>query len=61
MKLLLRILAVLALGLTVIPAILVFQEVIAWQTHAHLMLAGTILWFITAPGAFKKAQDKIMP
>jgi hypothetical protein len=58
MKLLLRILAVLALGLTVIPAILVFQQLIAWQTHAQLMLAGTILWFITAPGAFKKAKDK---
>jgi hypothetical protein len=55
MKKLYRILAVIALCLTVVPAILVFQQVITWQTHAHLMLAGTVLWFLTAPGAFKKA------
>jgi hypothetical protein len=55
MKIVLRILAVLALALTVVPSILVFKQVIAWQIHAHLMLAGTVLWFLTAPGAFKKA------
>lgn len=57
MKIIYRILAVLALCLTVIPAVLVFKQVIAWETHAQLMLAGTVLWFLTAPAAFKKAQQ----
>ena len=55
MKILYNVLAVLALCLTIVPAVLVFQQIITWQLHAHLMLAGTVLWFITAPAAFKKA------
>jgi hypothetical protein len=39
----------LALGLTVVPAFLVFAGTITWETHATLMLAGAVLWFGTAP------------
>jgi hypothetical protein len=37
------------LGLTVVPAFLVFDGVIEWKAHVTLMLIGTLLWFVTAP------------
>ena len=46
---LLKLASFLGLALTVIPAFLVFAGAIPWETHALLMLAGTILWFATAP------------
>ena len=49
MKWTLRALSASALGLTIVPAILVFVGTIRWETHAALMLAGTVLWFATAP------------
>ena len=49
MKIILKFLSLAALGLTVIPAFLVTQGVLSWNTHSSLMLAGTILWFATAP------------
>jgi hypothetical protein len=39
----------LALGLTVLPAVLVFAGRIDWPAYTTLMLAGTVLWFATAP------------
>lgn len=38
-----------ALGLTLIPSILVFSGVIPLETHYTLMLIGTITWLLTAP------------
>jgi hypothetical protein len=49
MKPMLVILSFLGLALTIIPAFLVFGGIITWNTHATLMLAGMILWFVTAP------------
>jgi hypothetical protein len=49
MNWILRALSALALGLTVVPAFLVFAGSITWGTHAALMLTGTVLWFATAP------------
>ena len=46
---LLKVLSFLGLGLTVVPSFLVFGDVIAWDTHATLMLVGTLLWFATSP------------
>ncbi len=46
---LLKLLSFVGLGLTVVPAFLVFADVIVWETHATLMLVGTILWFATSP------------
>jgi hypothetical protein len=37
------------LGLTVVPAFLVFSGTLTWDTHALLMLVGALLWFVTAP------------
>ncbi len=54
MKTLLMCGSFLALGLTIVPAILVAFGVIAWQTHAHCMAAGMVLWFVTAPFWMKK-------
>ena len=49
MKTIAKILSSFALGLTVIPSFFVFAGDITWQTHADLMLGGTLLWFVTAP------------
>ena len=49
MTILLKILSFVGLGLTVVPAFLVFADVIAWETHATLMFVGTLLWFATSP------------
>jgi hypothetical protein len=48
MRTVLRVGASLALGMTIVPAFLVFFGVISWQTHAGLMTAGMVLWFATA-------------
>ncbi len=37
------------LGLTVLPAFLVFSGALTWDTHAWLMAVGAVLWFATAP------------
>ncbi len=49
MKYLLKIGSFVGLGLTVIPAFLVFSGTLTWETHASLMAVGAILWFVTAP------------
>ena len=49
MTALLKSLSLVGLGLTVIPAFLVYADVIAWETHTTLMLVGTVLWFATSP------------
>lgn len=36
------------LGLTLVPSVFVFAGALTWETHAVLMLAGTIVWFATA-------------
>lgn len=56
MKALMSILAIIALGLTVIPSILVFNEAITLDLHKKLMTAGTLLWFVAAPLWFRKAK-----
>lgn len=49
MRLLLKLISALALGLTLVPALLVFAGRIGWPTYTTLMLVGTVLWFGTAP------------
>ena len=49
MKPILILLSALALALTVVPSMLVFAGSLSWSAHATLMLAGTLLWFVTAP------------
>lgn len=50
----LSIIAFIGLLLTVIPAFLVFYDIISLQGHKNLMLVGVILWFFTAPFIMKK-------
>ncbi len=45
----LKIVSFIGLGLTVAPAFFVFYGAITWDSHALLMLIGTIVWFGTAP------------
>jgi hypothetical protein len=59
MRALLKLISIVGLGLTVIPSFLVFTGAIAWQTHATLMLVGTVLWFGSAP--FWMQQTKPEP
>jgi len=55
MKHLLKAGSVAGLGLTVVPAFLVFSGALTWHTHAVLMAVGAVLWFATAP--FWMASD----
>jgi hypothetical protein len=54
MKILMTFLAIVALGLTIIPSMLVFGGKIESDMHKNLMTVGTILWFIAAPIWFRK-------
>ena len=49
MKAALKLASLVGLGLTVVPAFLVFAGALSWQMHATLMALGTLLWFVTAP------------
>lgn len=49
MKKLLIVISFIGLLLTIVPAFLVFYDVIELQKHFHLMALGTLLWFATAP------------
>lgn len=60
-KAILIILSFIALAMTVVPAFLVFANVISLQEHKHYMFAGTIIWFATAPFWMGKKKDKTEP
>ena len=45
----LRLLSAAGLALTIIPSVLAWYGYIPWLTHAQLMFAGMVLWFVTAP------------
>lgn len=49
MKRLLMAGSIVGLGLTIVPAFLVFAGTLTWGTHALLMAIGALLWFGTAP------------
>ncbi|GAA4458359.1 hypothetical protein GCM10023189_30480 [Nibrella saemangeumensis] len=49
MKTILKPLSYIGLALTVVPAFLVFYGVLSLADHKLLMLAGMLLWFVTAP------------
>ncbi len=54
MNILLKAVSVAGLALTVMPAYFVWVGSISWDTHAMLMLIGTLLWFGSAPFWMKK-------
>ena len=45
----LKILSVVGLVLNILPALLVFNDVITFGAYEKSMLIGTLLWFATAP------------
>ena len=55
MNAILKLLSALGLALTVVPAFLVFLTGMDWDTHAILMVVGTVLWFATAPFWMREA------
>ena len=57
MKHLYILLSMIGLLLTLGPAILVFAGIIAFSLHIKLMLAGAIIWFVTAPLWIKKQKS----
>ncbi|ARA94149.1 hypothetical protein AWN76_013965 [Rhodothermaceae bacterium RA] len=59
MSLVLKLLSAAGLGLTIVPAFLVFAGRLTWEAHANLVLAGTILWFVTAPFWMKTGDGPV--
>lgn len=58
MKTLLKILSYLGLILTAIPSFFYFMGEISLEMSKHLMTAGMILWFVTAPFWINAKVDK---
>ena len=58
MKSLLKVISYAGLALTLIPSFFVFYGKIAMNTNQTLMLAGMIMWFVTAP-FWMKNEDEI--
>ena len=56
MKLLASVLAMVALGLTLIPSIFVLTGDINLDLHKIVMTIDTILWFINAPIWFRREK-----
>lgn len=56
MKMIMAVVAIVALGLTVVPSLLVFNGMIEIDLHKKLMLLGTVLWFIAAPVWFRRKR-----
>lgn len=58
MKKTLVIISITGLGLTVIPAFLVLNGTLAWESHSALMILGMILWFGSSPFWMGKSSEK---
>ena len=56
MKLLMSILAIIALGLTIVPSFFVFNGTLEMGLYKNLMTTGTLLWFVSAPIWFRKKK-----
>ena len=56
MKNLIKVISYIELGLTLVPAFLVFVGNIDLDSNKMLMLFGTIIWFVTAPIWMNKTE-----
>ncbi len=56
MNLILKLLSFTGLVLTVVPSVLVFNDIISFDMHASLMVAGMLLWFGSAPFWMKEKK-----
>ncbi len=57
MKLIIKIISYIGLGLTLIPSIMVFTGDATLESNKMLMLIGTVLWFISAPSWMNKVEE----
>ena len=57
MKLLIKFISYISLGLTLIPSFLVFTGSISLDSSKIFMFVGTIVWFLTAPSWMNKAEE----
>lgn len=57
MKLLVKFISYIGLLLTLIPSLMVFTGNISLDSGKLLMLIGTIVWFVSAPGWMNKAEE----
>jgi hypothetical protein len=56
MSLFIKIVALIGLGFTIIPSILVFSDRITFEMHTNLMIVGMILWFAASPFWMKEKE-----
>ncbi len=59
MNTVLKILARLGLGLTIIPSILFLFDSMSLETVKIIMIIGLVLWFATAPLIQKTSQERL--
>jgi len=57
MRTILKLVSLVSLVLTVLPAFLVMAGSIRWETHALLMCVGMVGWFSSAPFWMKKTTE----
>ena len=57
MKLLIKFISYVGLGLTLIPAYLVFTGDISLDSNKIIMFIGTVIWFVSAPSWMNKAEE----
>ena len=48
--------AVIGLGLTLLPSLGVFYGLLTWNSHAQYMAVGMVLWFIGASLGFRRSS-----
>jgi high-affinity Fe2+/Pb2+ permease len=56
MQIFVKLISMAGLGLTLIPAFLVFGGSIDLAAHKNLMILGAVLWFASAPFAFGREE-----
>ena len=49
MKSILKIVSLVGLVITIVPAFLVFSDIITLGNSKVMMMVGTLLWFLSAP------------
>lgn len=57
MKLLIKFISYIGLGLTLIPSFLVFTGNISLDSGKMFAFIGTIIWFVSAPSWMNKAEE----
>lgn len=59
MKKILMVVSFVSLGMTIVPAFMVFAQKMSMEQNKLLMLIGTIGWFATAPYWMKEEQSPV--